>query len=100
MYCSFCCVIVDFFILLLLLDGLDDVVSAILTEAHNRDLPAIFTLNRKRLARALDIRVPVSIVGLLTYNGVYERYKTILELSLNARSQYIEMLQKVEKTNY
>eukprot|EP00050_Salpingoeca_kvevrii_P021371 m.109769 g.109769 ORF g.109769 m.109769 type:complete len:608 (-) comp9314_c0_seq1:63-1886(-) len=60
--------------------GLDDVVSQILGFCREREppVPVFFVLGRHRLGRVLNKSVPVSIVGVMSIQGVNEIFREMV----------------------
>lgn len=73
--------------------GIDDVLNKITTTAEEQDVPVIFALCRSALGRAVNKIVPVSVVGVFSYNGAEETFKQLIELANNAREEYQILLQ-------
>ncbi|XP_029775273.1 selenocysteine insertion sequence-binding protein 2 isoform X1 [Suricata suricatta] len=63
--------------------GLDDALHTIIGCACEQGVPCVFALSRKALGRSLNKAVPVSVVGIFSYDGA-QAYKTMLE---NARQE-------------
>ena len=61
--------------------GLDDAINFIIQAATEQNLPCIFALNRRRLGKAMNKYVPVSVVGIFDYSGAEEHFKKMIELS-------------------
>lgn len=49
--------------------GLDETLHTIIDYACKQDIPFVFALNRKALGRSLNKAVPVSVVGIFSYDG-------------------------------
>lgn len=49
--------------------GLDDTLHTIINYACEQNIPFVFALNRKALGRSLNKAVPVSVVGIFSYDG-------------------------------
>lgn len=49
--------------------GLDDTLHTIIASACEQNIPFVFALNRKALGRSLNKAVPVSVVGIFSYDG-------------------------------
>uniref|UniRef100_A0A8C9JLY7 SECIS binding protein 2 n=1 Tax=Panthera tigris altaica TaxID=74533 RepID=A0A8C9JLY7_PANTA len=49
--------------------GLDDTLHTIIGYACEQNIPFVFALNRKALGRSLNKAVPVSVVGIFSYDG-------------------------------
>ena len=54
---------------LCLVGGIDDVVKEILDLARQQDVPVVFALNRRQLARILKKKFNIGCVGLFNYDG-------------------------------
>ncbi|XP_035670304.1 selenocysteine insertion sequence-binding protein 2-like isoform X3 [Branchiostoma floridae] len=72
--------------------GLDDAIETILNLCMEQDVPFVFALGRKALGRAVNKLVPVSVVGVFNYDGAEEHFKTMVELTTQARNAYIDMV--------
>lgn len=53
--------------------GLDDTLRTIIDYACDQNIPFVFALNRKALGRSLNKAVPVSVVGIFSYDGAQVR---------------------------
>lgn len=53
--------------------GLDDTLHTIIDYACDQNIPFVFALNRKALGRSLNKAVPVSVVGIFSYDGAQVR---------------------------
>lgn len=53
--------------------GLDDTLHTIIDYACEQNIPFVFALNRKALGRSLNKAVPVSVVGIFSYDGAQVR---------------------------
>lgn len=49
--------------------GLDETLHLIIDSACEQNIPFVFALNRKALGRCLNKAVPVSVVGIFSYDG-------------------------------
>jgi len=49
--------------------GLDDALNNILNLCNQQDVPFVFALGRRSLGRACAKLVPVSVVGIFSYEG-------------------------------
>uniref|UniRef100_A0A452UMP8 SECIS binding protein 2 n=1 Tax=Ursus maritimus TaxID=29073 RepID=A0A452UMP8_URSMA len=61
--------------------GLDDTLHTIIDYACEQNIPFVFALNRKALGRSLNKAVPVSVVGIFSYDGAQDQFHrmTMLE---------------------
>jgi ribosomal protein L7Ae-like RNA K-turn-binding protein len=50
--------------------GLDEALHAIIQMCQEQQIPLIFALGRRALGRACAKPVPVSVVGIFSYEGV------------------------------
>jgi len=51
-------------------EGLDEVLNGIIETCHQQQVPFVFALGRRALGRACAKPVPVSVVGIFSYDGV------------------------------
>ncbi|XP_045689834.1 selenocysteine insertion sequence-binding protein 2 isoform X3 [Phyllostomus hastatus] len=96
--------------------GLDDTLHTIINYACEQNIPFVFALNRKALGRSLNKAVPVSIVGIFSYDGAQEspvfcgqgtlpvhsllskdQFHKMVELTMAAREAYKTMLENVHR---
>jgi selenocysteine insertion sequence-binding protein 2 len=56
---------------------LDDKVAEILAAAAEREVPVVFALSKRRLGRALQKQIKVSIVGVYSFEGAFDERKKI-----------------------
>nr|KAF6487223.1 SECIS binding protein 2 [Rousettus aegyptiacus] len=75
--------------------GLDDTLHTIIDHACKQDIPFVFALNRKALGRSLNKAVPVSVVGIFSYDGA--QFHKMVELTVAARQAYKTMLENVRQ---
>lgn len=61
-------------LLVLQAGGLDDTLRTIIDYACDQNIPFVFALNRKALGRSLNKAVPVSVVGIFSYDGAQVRW--------------------------
>lgn len=59
--------------------GLDQLLAEILELCKGQQVPALFSLRRRKLGLALKKPVQVSIVGILNYQGANDSFKELLE---------------------
>ncbi|XP_078070509.1 uncharacterized protein LOC144494880 isoform X2 [Mustelus asterias] len=77
--------------------GLDDALHAIIAVAREQEIPFVFALNRKALGRCVNKAVPVSVVGIFSYDGAENQFHQMVELTEEARNAYQEMLNALEQ---
>lgn len=77
--------------------GLDDTLHTIIDYACEQNIPFVFALNRKALGRSLNKAVPVSVVGIFSYDGAQDQFHKMVELTVAAREAYKTMLENVRQ---
>ncbi|XP_023594401.1 selenocysteine insertion sequence-binding protein 2 isoform X1 [Trichechus manatus latirostris] len=77
--------------------GLDDTLHTIIDYACEQNIPFVFALNRKALGRSLNKAVPVSVVGIFSYDGAQDQFHKMVELTMAARQEYKTMLESVRR---
>uniref|UniRef100_A0A8C7BC98 SECIS binding protein 2 n=1 Tax=Neovison vison TaxID=452646 RepID=A0A8C7BC98_NEOVI len=77
--------------------GLDDTLHTIIDCACEQSIPFVFALNRKALGRSLNKAVPVSAVGIFSYDGAQDQFHRMVELTMAARQAYKTMLESVRQ---
>ncbi|XP_037706914.1 selenocysteine insertion sequence-binding protein 2 isoform X2 [Choloepus didactylus] len=77
--------------------GLDDTLHTIIDCACEQNIPFVFALNRKALGRSLNKAVPVSVVGIFSYDGAQDQFHKMVELTMAARQAYKAMLENTQK---
>uniref|UniRef100_A0A452RNF6 SECIS binding protein 2 n=1 Tax=Ursus americanus TaxID=9643 RepID=A0A452RNF6_URSAM len=77
--------------------GLDDTLHTIIDYACEQNIPFVFALNRKALGRSLNKAVPVSVVGIFSYDGAQDQFHRMVELTMAARQAYKTMLDSVRQ---
>ncbi|XP_021550020.1 selenocysteine insertion sequence-binding protein 2 isoform X6 [Neomonachus schauinslandi] len=77
--------------------GLDDTLHTIIDYACEQNIPFVFALNRKALGRSLNKAVPVSVVGIFSYDGAQDQFHRMVELTMAARQAYKTMLENVRR---
>lgn len=75
--------------------GLDDTLHTIIDYACEQNIPFVFALNRKALGRSLNKAVPVSVVGIFSYDGAQDQFHKMVELTMAARQAYKTMLENM-----
>ncbi|XP_042311705.1 selenocysteine insertion sequence-binding protein 2 isoform X2 [Sceloporus undulatus] len=77
--------------------GLDETLHLIIDTACEQNIPFVFALNRKALGRCLNKAVPVSVVGIFSYDGAQDYFHKMVELTMEARQAYKEMISALER---
>ncbi|XP_072442498.1 selenocysteine insertion sequence-binding protein 2 isoform X3 [Chiloscyllium punctatum] len=77
--------------------GLDETLHTIIEVAREQEIPFVFALNRKALGRCVNKAVPVSVVGIFSYDGAENQFHQMVELTEEARKAYQEMLNALEQ---
>ncbi|XP_067886221.1 selenocysteine insertion sequence-binding protein 2-like isoform X2 [Heterodontus francisci] len=77
--------------------GLDEALHTIIEVAREQEIPFVFALNRKALGRCVNKAVPVSVVGIFSYDGAENQFHQMVELTEEARKAYQEMLNALEQ---
>ncbi|XP_051027283.1 selenocysteine insertion sequence-binding protein 2 [Acomys russatus] len=77
--------------------GLDDTLHTIIDCACEQNIPFVFALNRKALGRSLNKAVPVSVVGIFSYDGAQDQFHKMVELTMAARQAYKTMLETMRQ---
>ncbi|KAM9700509.1 selenocysteine insertion sequence-binding protein 2 isoform 12-T12 [Dama dama] len=77
--------------------GLDDTLRTIIDYACDQNIPFVFALNRKALGRSLNKAVPVSVVGIFSYDGAQDQFHRMVELTMAARQAYRTMLESARQ---
>ncbi|XP_072006884.1 selenocysteine insertion sequence-binding protein 2 isoform X3 [Engystomops pustulosus] len=77
--------------------GLDDTLQTIISCACEQNVPFVFALNRKALGRCVNKAVPVSVVGIFSYDGAQDHFHKLCELTMKAREDYKEMINSLQK---
>ncbi|XP_026529919.1 selenocysteine insertion sequence-binding protein 2 isoform X1 [Notechis scutatus] len=77
--------------------GLDETLHLIIDTACEQNIPFVFALNRKALGHCVNKLVPVSVVGIFSYDGAQDHFHKMVELTMEARLAYKEMISALEK---
>lgn len=70
--------------------GLDATVEKIKSIAKEQKIPLMFSLKRRKIGRTLLIKMPVSCVGILNYDGCSDIVSEVLVELNNERKRYRE----------
>lgn len=76
--------------------GLDEALHTIIDTCRDQGTPFVFALSRKALGRCVNKSVPVSLVGVFSYDGAQDHYHKMIELSAEARKAYEVMIANLE----
>ncbi|NWQ76310.1 SEBP2 protein, partial [Columbina picui] len=76
--------------------GLDDTLHNIIDCACEQNIPFVFALNRKALGRCVNKAVPVSVVGIFSYDGAQDHFHRMVQLTTEARKAYKDMIAALE----
>ncbi|XP_075067230.1 selenocysteine insertion sequence-binding protein 2 isoform X2 [Mixophyes fleayi] len=77
--------------------GLDDTLQTIINCACEQNVPFVFALNRKSLGRCVNKAVPVSVVGIFSYDGAQAHFHKLYELTMKARQAYKDMVASLQE---
>ncbi|KAF4804118.1 selenocysteine insertion sequence-binding protein 2 [Turdus rufiventris] len=77
--------------------GLDETVHNIIDCACEQNIPFVFALNRKALGRCVNKAVPVSVVGIFSYDGAQDHFHRMVQLTTEARKAYKDMIAALEE---
>ncbi|XP_059689573.1 selenocysteine insertion sequence-binding protein 2 [Gavia stellata] len=77
--------------------GLDDTLHNIIDCACEQNIPFVFALNRKALGRCVNKAVPVSVVGIFSYDGAQDHFHRMVQLTTEARKAYKDKIAALEE---
>ncbi|XP_039615396.1 selenocysteine insertion sequence-binding protein 2-like isoform X2 [Polypterus senegalus] len=77
--------------------GLDEALQTIISTCIEQSVPFVFALNRKALGHCVNKAVPVSVVGIFSYDGAQDYFHKMIDLSTKARQDYEEMISSLQK---
>uniref|UniRef100_V9KDP1 Selenocysteine insertion sequence-binding protein 2 n=1 Tax=Callorhinchus milii TaxID=7868 RepID=V9KDP1_CALMI len=77
--------------------GLDDALHNIISIACEQEIPFVFALNRKALGQCVNKPVPVSVLGIFSYDGAENQFHQMVEITEEARKAYQEMLDALQQ---
>ncbi|BDA49260.1 probable selenocysteine insertion sequence-binding protein 2-like at C-terminar half [Coccomyxa sp. Obi] len=69
--------------------GLDDLLSSILTQAEDANIPIIFALSRKKLGQMFGCRKKMSAIAILDYSGAEAIYHHMEALAQQGRAAWL-----------
>ncbi|KAK9814056.1 hypothetical protein WJX72_000039 [[Myrmecia] bisecta] len=68
--------------------GLDDLLTSILQQAEQNNIPIVFALSRKKLGQVFGCRKKMSAIAILDYSGAEAEYRTMTDLAIKGREDY------------
>ncbi|NXX43965.1 SEBP2 protein, partial [Tricholaema leucomelas] len=77
--------------------GLDETLHNIIDTACEQNIPFVFALNRKSLGRCVNKAVPVSVVGIFSYDGAQDHFHRMVQLTTEARKAYKDRIAALEE---
>ncbi|XP_044302251.1 selenocysteine insertion sequence-binding protein 2 isoform X1 [Varanus komodoensis] len=77
--------------------GLDETLHLIIDSACEQNIPFVFALSRKALGHCVNKAVPVSVVGIFSYDGAQDYFHKMVELTMEARKAYKDMIAALER---
>uniref|UniRef100_A0A8C3C5S1 SECIS binding protein 2 n=1 Tax=Cairina moschata TaxID=8855 RepID=A0A8C3C5S1_CAIMO len=77
--------------------GLDETLHNIIDCACEQNIPFVFALNRRALGRCVNKSVPVSVVGIFSYDGAQDHFHRMVQLTEEARKAYRDMIAALEE---
>ncbi|KYO20653.1 selenocysteine insertion sequence-binding protein 2 isoform A [Alligator mississippiensis] len=77
--------------------GLDETLHTIIDCACEQNIPFVFALNRKALGHCVNKAVPVSVVGIFSYDGAQDHFHRMVQLTVEARTAYKAMIAALEE---
>ncbi|XP_065596724.1 selenocysteine insertion sequence-binding protein 2 isoform X2 [Cyrtonyx montezumae] len=77
--------------------GLDETLHTIIDCACEQNIPFVFALNRKALGRCVNKAVPVSVVGIFSYDGAQDHFHRMVQLTTEARKAYEDMVAALQE---
>ncbi|KAM6230127.1 selenocysteine insertion sequence-binding protein 2 [Porphyrio hochstetteri] len=77
--------------------GLDDTLHNIIDCACEQNIPFVFALSRKALGHCVNKAVPVSVVGIFSYDGAQDHFHRMVQLTTEARKAYKDMIAALEE---
>lgn len=79
--------------------GLDPAISQIIISARRNNIPVIYALSKRKIAKIFNKKVNMSVIGLYSANGAYEEYKKMLELAKRGRELFEKQQQEQNYAN-
>ncbi|XP_062512156.1 selenocysteine insertion sequence-binding protein 2-like isoform X2 [Corticium candelabrum] len=76
--------------------GTDDLLHQIRAKCEEQKVPIVFALSRRGLGRAVSKKVPVSIVGVFSYDGAQAHFNELLTTVEDARHAYTKLVAEFE----
>lgn len=68
--------------------GIDEMVQSLISQAQNISVPYVFAIPRRKIGYVLMKKVPVSCVGILSYEGCDEIVKNVLRMVEEERIKF------------
>jgi len=69
--------------------GLDDTVENLMDLCQEGEVPVVFALSRNRIGKALGKSIRLSIVTVLSAEGVHQHFKEVVKLTEDLRRQWV-----------
>jgi ribosomal protein L7Ae-like RNA K-turn-binding protein len=69
--------------------GLDDTVEDLMDVCFEHEVPIIFALSRNRMGKALGKNIRISIVCVLSVEGVHQEFRQIVKIAEELRKQWV-----------
>jgi len=69
--------------------GLDDTVEDLMDLCFEHEVPVVFALSRNRMGKALGKNIRMSLVCVLSPEGVHQEFKQIIKLTEELRRQWV-----------
>eukprot|EP00416_Gambierdiscus_australes_P016919 CAMPEP_0171061596 /NCGR_PEP_ID=MMETSP0766_2-20121228/4539_1 /TAXON_ID=439317 /ORGANISM="Gambierdiscus australes, Strain CAWD 149" /LENGTH=374 /DNA_ID=CAMNT_0011517299 /DNA_START=143 /DNA_END=1267 /DNA_ORIENTATION=- len=69
--------------------GLDETVEDLIEVAREAEVPVVFALSRNRIGKALGKNIRLSIVAVLSAEGVHQQFKEVLRITDDLRRQWV-----------
>merc|ERR1711879_530737 len=77
--------------------GLNECIEEIKRLAAEQDVPIFYVMNRWNIGKSILRKVPVSIVGVMNYDGTDANFKKMVEMRLELKSEYDDKLARQVK---
>ena len=79
--------------------SLDEQVATVIAMAHETEIPVIFSMNKRRLGRSVGKRIRVSVIGILSYDGVAQSFHDMLNLHRQLKDKQLVVGARAEQLN-
>ena len=70
--------------------ALDGKIGDLVNEAMANSIPLVYCLNRRKLAKSLDMSMSQSVVGIYKADGTYENFKKIKDYIEKNRTIFLQ----------